>query len=248
MPDEIITVKDLHFKYQTSEVLSDVAFGVKPGAFVGIVGPNGSGKTTLVRLILGLLKPTRGEICLGRARIGYLPQKPFPYSLRFPSTAAEVVGLGLLSLKIFPKGLVKNDEAAIDWALELLGIWDIKHKLIGDLSGGQQQRVFLARALVNEPEVLILDEPTLALDPEARENFFATLKKLNDERGTTILLVTHDIGNIGRYARQLLYIDKKVVFYGGFDQFCDSSEAGEYFGEFAHHIICHRHDQTHGNH
>ncbi len=243
MPNEIITVKDLHFKYQTNEVLSDINFNVKPGDFIGIVGPNGSGKTTLVRLVLGLLKPTRGEVRLGRARIGYLPQKPFPYGLRFPSTAAEVVGLGLLSLKKFPKSLDKSDGPAIDKALDRLGIWNIKNKLIGDLSGGQQQRVFLARALVNEPEILILDEPTLALDPEARENFFGTLKQLNAEMGTTILLVTHDIGNIGRYARQLLYIDKKIVFYGGFDDFCDSNEAGEYFGEFAHHIICHRHDK-----
>ena len=243
MPNEMISAKDLHFKYQTNEVLSDVTFDIKPGDFVGIVGPNGSGKTTLVRLVLGLLRPTRGTVALGRARLGYLPQKPLPANLRFPSTAAEVVGLGLLSLKQFPKGLAKGDGPAIDKALDLLGIRDIKHKLIGDLSGGQQQRVFLARALVNEPEVLILDEPTLALDPEARENFFATLKELNSGKGTTILLVTHDIGNIGRYARQLLYIDKRVVFYGGFDDFCDSNEAGEYFGEFAHHIICHRHDK-----
>jgi zinc transport system ATP-binding protein len=243
MASEIISVRDLRFKYQTSEVLADIEFGVKAGDFVGIVGPNGSGKTTLVRLILGLLKPTRGVIDVGRARIGYLPQKPFPYSLRFPSTAAEIVGLGLLSLKKFPKALTAADKAAVDKALDQLGIVNIKGKLIGQLSGGQQQRVFLARALVNQPEVLILDEPTLALDPEARENFFTTLKELNDRQGTTILLVTHDIGNIGRYARQLLYVDKKVVFYGGFDEFCDSPKAGEYFGEFAHHIICHRHDK-----
>ncbi len=239
MPNEIISVRDLHFKYQANEVLSDVSFTVGAGDFVGIVGPNGSGKTTLVRLVLGLLKPTRGAVSHGRVRIGYLPQKTLPYSLRFPITAGEVVGLGLPD---------KRNEAAIDKALDLLGVWNIKKKLIGDLSGGQQQRVFLARALVNEPEILILDEPTLALDPEARDNFFTTLQKLNSGKGTTILLVTHDIGNIGRYARQLLYIDKKIVFYGGFDDFCDSSEAGEYFGEFAHHIICHRHDKGgHGN-
>jgi zinc transport system ATP-binding protein len=249
MASEVISVKDLHFKYQTNEVLADIEFSVKAGDFVGIVGPNGSGKTTLVRLVLGLLRPTNGMINVGRARIGYLPQKPFPYGLRFPSTAAEIVGLGLLSLKKFPKALAKTDEAAVDRALDQLGIKNIKHKLIGDLSGGQQQRVFLARALVNQPEVLILDEPTLALDPEARENFFTTLKELNDRNGTTILLVTHDIGNIGRYARQLLYVDKRVVFYGGFDEFCDSPKAGEYFGEFAHHIICHRHDKRpDGNH
>ena len=256
MPNEIISIRDLHFKYQTNEVLSDLQFDIKPRDFVGIVGPNGSGKTTLIRLILGLLKPSRGTITLfgkdtadfmDRKRLGYLPQKFQPYSLRFPSTAGEIVGLGLLSRKGFPKMLTIADEEAVDKALDQLGILEIKHFLIGELSGGQQQRVFLARALVNEPELLILDEPTLALDPQARENFFRTLKDLNEKKNTTILLVTHDIGNIGRYAGELLYIDKKLIFFGGFDQFCVSNEAGEYFGEFAHHIICHRHDHGERN-
>lgn len=245
MAKEIITISDLHFKFEAAEVLSDISFGVRAGNFIGIVGQNGSGKTTLVRLILGLLKPSRGEIKLAvdRRRIGYLPQKLFPYSLSFPSTVREIVGLGLLPLKGFPKKLTRQDDEAIDRALDSLGLLEFRGRLISHLSGGQQQRVFLARALVNEPELLILDEPTLALDPEVRSNFFETLGRLNEKNKTTVLLVTHDIGTIGRYAKQMLYIDKKIIFYGGFDAFCDSAEAGEYFGEFAHHVICHRHDQ-----
>jgi len=255
-PKKIISVDNLHFKYQGGEVLTGVKFDIAAGDFVGLVGPNGGGKTTLVRLILGLLKPSRGTIQIfgrqtsdffDRSKIGYLPQKPFPYSLRFPSTVGEVVGLGLLSLKTFPRTLGQGDEAAVDRALDRLSIRKLKHKLIGELSGGQQQRVFLARALVNEPELLVLDEPVPALDPESRENFFATLEELNAKKGVTILLVTHDLVNIGRYARQLLYIDRKIVFHGDFDAFCSSTEVGEYFGEFAQHVICHRHDKGVGS-
>ena len=123
-----------------------------------------------------------------------------------------------------------------------MDIVEIKNKLIGELSGGQQQRVFIARALVNEPDLLILDEPTAALDPEIREHFFGVLRDLNETSGITILIVTHDIGSIGKYASTLLYLDKKVIFHGTFDEFCFSTDMGEYFGPFSQHVICHRHD------
>jgi zinc transport system ATP-binding protein len=127
--------------------------------------------------------------------------------------------------------------------LELVDIIDIKTELIGELSGGQQQRVLIAKALVSEPELLILDEPTTALDPEAREKFFGTLKDLNENRKVTIIIITHDIGTIGKYASRLLYLDKRLIFYGGFDDFCTSSEMANYFGEYSQHVICHRHDK-----
>jgi len=114
--------------------------------------------------------------------------------------------------------------------------------MIGELSGGQQQRVFLARAIVHEPELLILDEPTAALDPETRERFFAMIQELNGKKGVTIILVTHDIGNIGKYASKLLYLDKKIIFYGSFNDFCLSDEMMGYFGAYSQHVICHRHD------
>ncbi|HSR37242.1 MAG TPA: ATP-binding cassette domain-containing protein, partial [Desulfurivibrionaceae bacterium] len=109
------------------------------------------------------------------------------------------------------------------------------------LSGGQQQRVLLARALVGNPELLIMDEPTTALDPETRENFYALLQQLNDETGTTVILVTHDTGSIGRYASRLLYLDKRVIFDGTFDDFCCSPEMTRFFGEHSQHLICQRH-------
>lgn len=249
--NKVISVNKLHFAYQENEVLSDISFDVPQGDYIGIIGPNGSGKTTLIKLIMGLIRPTQGEISLFETdpkdfnawyKIGYLPQKLGSFNPQFPATAKEIVALGLLSRKSLPKRYTKTDDDAINAALSLLGIEPLKNKLIGELSGGQLQRVLLARAIVHNPGLLILDEPTLALDPDVREKFFVILSELNKVRGTTILLITHDIGTIGKYASKLLYVDKRIVFHGGFGDFCVSSEAGEYFGTFAQHIICHRHD------
>lgn len=253
MSGKIIEVEKVSVKYNTHEILSDISFSVNEGDYVGIVGPNGSGKTTLIRTLLGLHKPLRGNITIlgcqiagfkEWAKVGYLPQKLVYFNPYFPATVAEVVTLGLLSKKRFPKRLNREDLVLIDHALAKLDIGAIKNKLIGELSGGQLQRVLVAKAIVNQPRLLILDEPTTALDPETREKFFITLRELNVREKITILLVTHDIGNIGKYAANLLYLDKKIIFYGGFDDFCFSGEITEYFGEFSQHLICHRHDST----
>jgi zinc transport system ATP-binding protein len=243
------------FQYNSVEVLTAISFQLARGDYLGLVGPNGSGKTTLIRLLLGFMRPTRGTILLfGQPtevfdqwqRIGYLPQKPNTFNPHFPATVKEVVGLGLLSRKGFPRRIGKGDAKAVDRALELMDIRNIKQALIGELSGGQQQRVLIARALVNKPELLVLDEPTTALDPESREKFFGTLSMLNREQGVTIIIVTHDIGTIGKYASKLLYVDKRVIFCGSFEDFCISPDMGSYFGEHSQHLICHRHDEEHG--
>jgi zinc transport system ATP-binding protein len=250
MSVNIFSVQRLSFQFNSLEVLSDISFSVNVGDYIGLVGPNGSGKTTLVKIILGLMKPMKGEISLFDEnswkfkdwhRIGYLPQRTLfnPY---FPATVGEIISLGLFSRKRFFQGIGRPEEKKIDEAMRLMDISGIKNKLIGDLSGGQQQRVLVARAIVNEPELLILDEPTTALDPETRERFFHTLQELNHNKKVTIVLVTHDIGSIGKYASRLLYLDKRIIFYGSFDDFCSSADMGSYFGEFAQHLICHRHD------
>jgi zinc transport system ATP-binding protein len=250
MSVNIFSVERLSFQFNSLEVLSDISFSVNVGDYIGLVGPNGSGKTTLIRVILGLMKPKKGNISLFGVeswkfkewyKVGYLPQRALfnPY---FPATVKEIVSLGLVSKRSFFKGLDKPEETMIVEAMRLMDVLDIKNKLIGDLSGGQQQRVLVARAIVNEPELLILDEPTTALDPETRERFFHTLQELNQNKKVTIILVTHDIGSIGKYASRLLYLDKRIIFYGSFDDFCSSADMGSYFGEFAQHLICHRHD------
>ena len=252
MPVDVLATEGLTFQYNSTEILADISFRLQAGDYLGLVGPNGSGKTTLIKLILGLLQPSKGEIVLFGSnlanfkdwhKVGYLPQKINSFNPHFPATVREIVSLGLLSTKRFPRRIKKNDDMAINNALELVDIIDIKTELIGELSGGQQQRVLIAKALVSEPELLILDEPTTALDPEAREKFFGTLKDLNENRKVTIIIITHDIGTIGKYASRLLYLDKRLIFYGGFDDFCTSSEMANYFGEYSQHVICHRHDK-----
>jgi zinc transport system ATP-binding protein len=163
---------------------------------------------------------------------------------RFPATVGEVVAMGLLSKKQFPKHMNRSDLAEVDRILDLLDMKKLKNTPVGELSGGQQQRVLVARAIVNNPEFLIVDEPTDALDPEMRDRFFDIMQTLNKEKKVAIVIVTHDTGNIGRYTSKLLYVDKKIVFYGSFEDFCTSREITQFFGEFAQHVICHRHNQN----
>lgn len=247
---DLVATSELCFSYNGAEVLDKVSFRVRQGDYLGIVGPNGSGKSTLVKTILGLNRPTHGTVTLfgipqeqfgDWRKIGYLPQRLKFFNPNFPATVEELVRLGLLAGKNFPKRRAKGDDAAVEETLAIMGIADIRKRLIGELSGGQQQRALLARAIVGRPELLIMDEPTTALDPETRERFYELLQLLNRQRDTTVILVTHDTWSIGKYATRFLYIDKRVVFDGTFDQFCQSEEMTGFFGEHAQHIICHRH-------
>ncbi len=251
MPVDVLFVDKLSFQYNSTEVLTDISFHLKAGDYLGLVGPNGSGKTTLIKLVLGFFKPTKGTISLfgynpagfeDWYKIGYLPQKIASFNPHFPATVREVVAMGLLSKKGFPRRMSKSDDVPINKALELLDILDIRNELIGELSGGQQQRVLIAKAMVSEPEILILDEPTTAIDPEIREKFYGVLKGLNQNKNVTIIIITHDMGTIGKYASKLLYLDKRVIFCGSFEAFCVSDDMANYFGEFAQHLICHRHN------
>lgn len=247
----VLSVSNLSVGYGNGEVLQGISFAVEKDDYVALAGPNGAGKTTLVRTILGLMGAYEGSAELfGQdirafdrwGRIGYLPQRVNAFNPLFPATVREVVGLGLLSQKRFPKIFKDRDLAVIRQTLDLMDLGDLSDKLIGELSGGQQQRVFLARSLVSGPELLILDEPSTALDPPSRQSFFELLKRLNTLRGITIILITHDTSQIGEYANKLLYLDKKVIFYGSFADFCHSDAMSEYFGRFSQHLICHQHD------
>lgn len=250
MSEVIVRTENLECCYREGCVLEGVTFSVGTGEYVGIVGPNGSGKSTLIQALLGLVPISNGSVelfgqsgfkCNQWGKIGYLPQSLRLLNPAFPATVSEIVALGLLSQKHFPRRLNKHDYATVDEILDELGIYDIKSKLIGELSGGQQQRVLLARALVNKPELLILDEPTAALDPETRERFYQLIETINRSRNVTVLLVTHDTGVIGQYASKMLYLDKKMLFFGSFEDFCHSPEMSSLFGEHSQHLMCHRH-------
>ena len=250
MRDGIVRTDRLCCSYRTGRVLEDITISVEAGDYVGIIGPNGSGKSTLVRALMGLCAVSSGSASLfgvpcsrfsAWGRIGYLPQSLHLLNQLFPATVAETVGLGLLSLKRFPRRMTQADRGKVDAVLEQLDIYAIRSQLIGELSGGQQQRVLLARALVNDPELLILDEPTAALDPEMRERFYALIGEINRSRRVTVLLVTHDTGAIGKFASKMLYLDKRMLFYGNFEEFCRSEEMSALFGEHSQHMMCHRH-------
>lgn len=227
----VVAAQHLDFSYGGDSVLRDVSFVINQGDYVGIVGHNGSGKTTLIKLLLGLFAPESGQTELFSVPVarfhhwqwvGYVPQHISVLNPLFPATVEEVVALGLLSLKHFPKKITQSDRRKVHALLSEFNLADLKHTLIGDLSGGQQQRVFLARALITQPKLLILDEPSSSLDAASRTHFFTTLKRLNSQEKTTILLITHDIHQLSPYANRLLYLNRTVAFDGPFDQFHES--------------------------
>jgi zinc transport system ATP-binding protein len=247
----IIETKNLSLHYGQTEALKDVSFAIEQGDFVGLAGPNGAGKTTLIKAILGLLPISKGKIELfGKTKekfnewgkIGYLPQKFSTINALFPATVDEVVMLGLLSQKKFPKKITASDQRKVNDILQELDISDLRKRMLSELSGGQQQKVLLARALVSSPEILIFDEPSTALDPESRESFFQLIQKLNKQNGIAIILITHDTGYIGQYANKLLYIDKSLIYFGKFSEFCKDEKMNSYFGKFGQHTICHQHN------
>lgn len=229
----IIDVENVSIRYGQNEAVKNVSFQIQKGDFIGIAGPNGAGKTTLIKAILGLLPIASGKITLfgqtqkvfcGFSKIGYLPQKNSSINSLFPASVEEVVLLGLLSSKKFPKIITKEDKDKVEKILDELGIAKLKNKILSELSCGQQQRVLLARALVSEPKLLIFDEPSTALDPESRSDFFRLIQKLNKEKEITIILITHDTGYIGSYANKLLYIDRTLIHFGNISEFCLSEK------------------------
>ena len=239
---DVIRVDDLTFCYNGTTVLSDISLSIQSGDYLGIAGSNGSGKSTLIKNILGILQPSKGTVHLfGQPlssfqqwqKIGYLPQRINALNYHFPCTVAEIVQMGI----------AKRNAAELQKTLRLMGIEHLSSKLIGELSYGEQQRVMLARALIRKPELLIFDEPTTALDPETRDVFYSITDDLN-RNGTTVVLITHDTGIIGKYARHLLYLDKKVIFAGTFEDFCASPDMTGFFGSDSQHLICHQHDKV----
>lgn len=226
--DNIIEIKNLSFRYGNINVLDDINMQISRGEFVGLIGPNGSGKSTLLKIILGLLNPQQGEVTLfghpvnrfnAWDKIGYVSQKANSFNTGFPATVHEVVAMGLYGKKGVFKPLNKLDKEKIRKAIELVGLSEFEKRNIGKLSGGQQQRTFIARALVNDPELLILDEPTVGIDVESTKQFYNLLDNLNKELGITIILVSHDIGVVTKQVTQIACLNKKLHFHGSPEEF-----------------------------
>ena len=221
--DSLLSVRNLNFTYSGHAVLSDISLDVHEGQYVGVIGPNGGGKTTFLKLILGLLEPNSGTISVfGQSpkearklgRIGYVPQRATQLEKRFPATVLEIVQSGLTSV---PMSLQKKD--AVWNALEATDIVDLQSNLIHELSGGQRQRVFIARCLTAQPRMLLLDEPVTGVDTPSRDRFYALLKKLNTEKGITILFVTHDVDAIAKEVNQVLCLNQKVCCHASPQEF-----------------------------
>jgi zinc transport system ATP-binding protein len=217
MSAPIVEVENVSFAYKTELVLQDVTLRIHPGDFTAMIGPNGGGKTTLLKLILGLLKPDQGVIRVtGRSTqkasscIGYVPQDVHVNS-NFPITALDVVLMGKLSPNKRWNRQSAADRADAMAALERMQMADYADKKFGMLSGGQRQRIFIARALVTNPLLLLLDEPTASIDTKGQADFFELLKILN--RDITVLVVSHDLLVVSRYVKAVACVNKRLHYH-----------------------------------
>jgi zinc transport system ATP-binding protein len=217
MGNSIVEIKNVWFAYNGQTVLEDVSLDIRQGDFIAMIGPNGGGKTTLLKLMLGLLRPNKGAIrVLGDPtakashHIGYVSQD-VDINRSFPITAIDVVLMGKLEPgKRRVKSSVQDRADALD-ALERMEIADYASSKIGELSGGQRQRVFIARALVTQPKVLLLDEPTASIDTKGQAEFYQLLKTLNKD--IPILVVSHDLVAISTYVKSVACVNKRLHYH-----------------------------------
>lgn len=242
----LITVSDLSFRYRAEHpIFEQVSFTIHQGEYVGIIGPNGSGKSTFLKLLLGLLPLQKGSIQLfGKSvevfrdweKIGYVPQKGFEGEASFPATVEEVIAAGYLSKSFFPNKQERQEvREKIDAIAEIVGIKHLLKRRIGELSGGEEQRAFIAQALLSDPLLLVLDEPTAGIDLATEESFYALLEKLNKEHGKTILLVSHDLEALAHHASSALCLNRTLVYQGPAEGLHEPKVVEAVFGPHAWH-------------
>lgn len=238
----VVEVKNLTFGYEDGMLFEDVSFEVAEGDFAAIVGDNGVGKSTMIKLLLGLIKPNQGEIkILGQevssikdfTAVGYVPQNSGALASSFPASVEEIIKYSVHNTKLSKKARGE----LVDSALIAVGLNEMKHKLMRELSGGQQQRVMLARVLINEPQLLILDEPTVGIDGESVDRLLEILHNLNLEKKVTILMVTHDLQSVAPYINKVLCIS---------DHSLAEESASE--GATVVHAHSHKHIASHHEH
>ena len=241
----IVDLDGVTFAYGDTVAVSDVSLTVEAGDFLGLVGPNGSGKTTLLHLMLGLHEPDEGTVELfGRpvdefddgGRIGYVSQQATSRGGAMPVTVRECVTMGRFAHAGRGR-LSEADRAAVADAIETVGIADLTDRLVTELSGGQKQRAYIARALASDADLLALDEPTVGVDAESRDAFYALLDELNDD-GITIILIEHDIGVVTDRANRIACINTELYHHGDTESFVESDALAEAYGatgQVVHH-------------
>ncbi len=226
----VVDIRNLTIDYQGVKALDNVSFSVNDNDFLGIIGPNGAGKTTLFACMLGILNNYKGEINffgqdVKRSRkylkeIGYVPQKPI-FEKNFPATVTEIVRLG-----------IKNgSEKQVDDVLQQVWIHELSHRRIGELSGGQQQRVFIAKALIGNPKILILDEPVTGIDTQSKELFYSILRDLNKNQKITIIWSSHDLDAVNKLANKVACLNRTLFFHGVSHEFFDNEELLKQYSE-----------------
>ncbi len=226
----IVEINDLCFSTGGQDILHNINLSVLPGDFISIIGPNGGGKTTLLKLVLGLLKPSKGTIRINggppgaaNTTIGYVPQH-INHNLRFPATALDVVLMGAHqpNRRFSARNPSELRQRALA-ILEQLGVAECAGRKIVALSGGQRQRILIARALVCRPELLVLDEPTASIDTKGQTEFYNLLKELNKE--LTILMVSHDLLVVSSYAKSIACLNRCLHYHRSFSSSRDVLDA-----------------------
>ncbi|HBF42042.1 MAG TPA: ABC transporter [Desulfobacteraceae bacterium] len=215
MDSPIIEIRNLWFSFNGQPVLKEVNLTINPGDFLAIIGPNGGGKTTLLKLMLGLLKPDLGNISvLGHSpkeaapRIGYVPQE-IGVNKSFPISVLNVVLMGRMRGGGGWRRFSTADTMTAQKALERMEMWEYHKYRMEELSGGQRQRVFVARALVAEPEIFFLDEPTSSVDTKGQSDFYTFLKELN--KTVTIIVVSHDLSIVSSYVKSVACVNQELI-------------------------------------
>jgi len=204
----LIQINNISFSYSGSPpyLLQDVTLNIPNGAYVSILGENGSSKTTLIKLILGILKPVKGNINISTKKIGYVPQKFEGFNSQFPLTVYEL-------LKVHMKAKNIKDHTFISRTLDLVDMASYKNRLIGSLSGGQQQRIFISRALMGNPELLIMDELSTGVDIKSQGEIYSIIKDLNTKNNITVIAVEHNLNAALKYSTHILHLGEDVKLY-----------------------------------
>jgi zinc transport system ATP-binding protein len=214
---EVISIRNLWAGYDREQVLEDINLVVYEGDFIGLIGPNGGGKTTLIRVLLGLLEPTQGEVRImgrpvqaGRSEVGYVPQL-VEFDRDFPVSIWDVACMGRLGQRRLLQRYSPEDEERVSEALRQVEMFDLRQQPIGELSSGQRQRVYLARALAAQPKILLLDEPTSSIDPQVTSSIYELLRRLNEH--VTILLISHDMKAVSSYVKTIGCLNRRLFYH-----------------------------------
>jgi ABC-type Mn2+/Zn2+ transport system ATPase subunit len=222
--NEIVDVQDLTVSYNKGPAIEDISFKLNEPMITVILGPNGAGKTTLLKALMGMIKPDKGSVKIFginpfsepfkvRQLVGYVPQRD-KIIRSIPLKVKDVISMGILTKKTWPRILSKEDTDRMKKILEFLNLDDISNKPFGQLSGGQQQKVLLARALISEPKILILDEPFNGVDIKSQSYIIEKVKSLRYTNNVTVLIVTHDINPLIDIAENLILLNKNLIAIG----------------------------------